>query len=225
MPKKSEPIQYYEVWGEIATALKFHRRLNVILGIIVILAMVWSILHALKPPLVVRVDETGEAYCISNYLTESGPTRLEAERFTREFMRYYLEANSTTVSSDVKESLAMMTRDFAGAVFEEMKKNKIIGNIAAAAIKSEMEIAENECKKRGEEYWICKSTGIMHTSSLATKKSSSRPFSSQATLMILPRTEDTANGLLVADFENQYYEPIETSSASIPEQTGSRVSR
>ena len=82
----------------------------------------------------------------------------------------------------------------------------------SARVKSEVELHRSECKPRGEDYLVCTTQGIMTTRSLYTKKQSERGFSCEATLVKVPRGARTPDGLLLADFENQYHELGEASA-------------
>jgi hypothetical protein len=155
-----------------------------------------------KPPVVIRVDEIGNAAAISDYATNNAVSEVEVHAFAKDFVESIVDVNSYTISRDLARSLNMMTRQFQDAHRKKLADGQYVAKIRKANIQREMQIDRLAITARSPEGFELDVRGILSTSPLAdtTAPKDRSGLVGQLYIVLVPRSELTPHGLLVSNF-------------------------
>lgn len=196
--------KYYELWGDVI-AQNYTLRILIVGCLLVVVVLVSSLVAvSRRPPAVIRVSEVGKAEVIRDLQANNEPEEVEIRAFVREFLRSYMELDSTTVIPDMTRALNMMTREYQKVHQEELRKQNLIRKIQEAGIKTRLEIISIGIRQNSGTKVYVTATGISRVSAVSgegEKKVSG--FRSHLILRKVPRTEFTPNGLLVDQYQNE----------------------
>lgn len=194
-----------ELWGywiNHAQSLRWLIAFHTI--VIFLLAIGWF--HSLKkPPVVVRVDQVGNAATIPNLRLNNEPSDVEITAFAKEFLKSYIELNSQTIQKDLARALNMMSRRFQTAHLKELRKDNFLGKIVQANIRTELEVTELHITSKLPSRVELDVRGITSTFPLEDTQAppSKKGFISKLVLLFVERTEPTPNGLVVDDYRSK----------------------
>lgn len=154
------------------------------------------------PPLVIRVDQLGNAAAVTDYNTNNEVLDVEVGAFAKDFVKSIVEVNSYTISKDLARALNMMTRQFQSAHKKKLTDGQYVSKIKKAKIQRELEIERIVITGRTPEGYELDVRGILSTSPLddtvAPKDRSG--LMGQLYIIKVPRAEFTPHGLLVSNF-------------------------
>lgn len=155
-----------------------------------------------KPPVVIRVDEIGNAEAISDYATNNAVMDVEVNAFAKDFVKSIVEVNSYTISKDLARALNMMTRQFQEAHRKKLAEGQYVMKIKNAKIQREMEIDRLAITARTPEGYELDVRGILSTSPLGDVNAPKDRGGLMGQLYIVnvPRAALTPYGLLVSNF-------------------------
>lgn len=158
-----------------------------------------------KPPIVIRVDQVGNASAIADLSANNLPSDVEIIAFSKDFLRSYIEVNSLTVQKDLARALNMMSRRFQSAHLRELKQEDFLGKIIRANIHSELEIKQINITSKLTSRAEIDVRGITATSPLEDNHAppSRQGFIAKLTLLYVDRTDKTPNGLVVEDYRSE----------------------
>lgn len=156
-----------------------------------------------KPPVVIRVDDIGNATAITDYPTNNAVTEVEVNAFAKDFVRSIVEVNSFTISKDLARALNMMTRQFQDAHRKKLSDGQYVAKIKKAKIQREMQIDRLAITARSPEGYELDVRGILSTNPLGdTEAPKDRSgLVGQLYIVTVPRGEFTPYGLLVSNFQ------------------------
>lgn len=155
-----------------------------------------------KPPVVIRVDQLGNAAALSDYKANNAVLDVEVGAFAKDFVRSIVEVNSYTISKDLARALNMMTRQFQSAHKKKLSDGQYVSKIKKAKIQRELEIERLVITGRTPEGYELDVRGILSTSPLSDTVAPKDRSGLMGQLYIIkvPRGEFTPHGLLVSNF-------------------------
>lgn len=172
-----------------------------LIGIILIMSVAY-VRVAARPPLVIRVDEIGNAQPIADYYANNAVLDVEVNAFAKNFVKSIVEVNSYTITKDLARGLNMMTRQFRDAHRKKLQEGQYIAKIREAKIQREMDIDRLAITARTQEGYELDVRGILSTRPLGDTSSPKdrRGLMGQLYIVRVPRSEYTPYGLLVSNF-------------------------
>jgi len=118
-PDLHEKRTYFEVYGDYLGINQTLRRMCLGLVLSNIFLIILLKRGEERPPLVIRVNEVGQAEPIRNMNASSQLSKPETLNFVRLFMKFYLERNIYTWKDDLEEAGLMMTPELKGRINKE----------------------------------------------------------------------------------------------------------
>lgn len=223
MPPKT-PSQY-ELWADLATQNKHLRRNNLIHWIFHLVLLVSLFLTLNRPLMAVRVDHLGRADLASTAsATASEPGPEEAQQVARTVSQYLLEVTSGSVARDLSKATALMTSKFQRAYLDQVQQDKTLpllekGNIRTALVFDDTAVeikAERDDRGALIHYFVTlNGTLNVYRADVLTAPLLTRPVVIRVTLLAVPRSSRTLNGLLVDFFEKEVVETQKTTQLSV----------
>jgi hypothetical protein len=178
--------------------------INIILMIVLLVESTVIFMTINKAPLVVRVDEVGNAQAV-NIQLNNATADVEVNAVAKDFLRSYLEINSVTVKKDMAKALNMMSKRFQNAHIIQIRADNTLKYIIDANIQTQLEIKQLSITSRSDSKFILDVRGITSTTPLENLSSppTKKGFLGRMTLLVVPRTESTPNGLIIDDFRRK----------------------
>lgn len=220
-----------ELWGYWISHAEMLRWISGLLILTLLFMSVTILIVARRAPVVIRVDDVGNAVVIRDLAGNNAPSDVEVTAFAKDFLRAYLELNSLTVQKDLARALNMMTKKYQAAHLRELKTENFLSKVIKANIQTQLELKEISITSKLPMRVYLDVRGITSTTPLEDPHATPTRHGliAKLTLVIVPRTERTANGLLVEDYRQQIVPleelvgpekvlPKETSSSTIPEE-------
>ena len=194
-----------ELWAHWISHAEILRWLLFVCIIAVLFLSITVVIVSRKPPVVVRVDEIGNARVIQDLETNNTPADVEITAYAKEFLRAYLELNSLTVQKDLTRALNMMTKKYQQAHLRELQAEGFLKKIINANIQTQIEIRDISITSKMPARVYLDVRGITSTTPLEDPHATATKhgFLSKLTLVLVPRTELTPNGLLVEDYRQE----------------------
>lgn len=208
------PTQY-ELWADLALQNRHLRRNNwlhwAVHGALVFLVAVM----AFRPLVAIRVDSLGRASLAESVAPANGPGPEEAQHVSQLVSQYLLEVTSGAVQRDLGKALGLMTVPFGQAYREKVKDDTALaaldkGNVRTAltfdADSTEVKAQKDE-QGRVVKYFVTQLARLdVFRADVLTAPVLSRPVVLRTTLIVVPRSRGTLNGLLVDFFEKEFLE-------------------
>ena len=208
--------QQYELWADLSLQNKHLRRNNWFHWSAHLILVVFLCLMATRPLAVIRVDKLGHADLLTNVPARpEAPAPEEAEAVAELVSEHLLELTSGSISRDLGKGLALMTPKFAAAYREKAMKDKTLAELEHANVRTNLSFDDKLTKVEAEKsdkgyitrYFVTLIGRLdvyrqdVNTSPLLTKHVQIR-----TTLLVVPRTPRTLNGLLVDYFDKRFLE-------------------
>ena len=197
------PVTAGEMHSYVASTLTVVRWvLFCLIGIVVIMALAY-VRAASQPPVVIRVDEIGNAQAIVDYGVNNAVTDVEVGAFAKDFVKSIVEVNSYIITKDLARALNMMTRQFRDAHRKKLQEGQYITKIKNAKIQREIELNRLAVTSKLDEGYELDVRGILSTTPLgdATAPKDRSGLMGQLYIVKVPRSEFTPHGLLVSNFQ------------------------
>lgn len=196
------PVTAGEMHSYVASTLTVVRwMLFCLIGIIVIMTLAY-VRVASRPPVVIRVDEIGNAQAIADYGVNNAVTNVEVGAFAKDFVKSIVEVNSYTITKDLARALNMMTRQFRDAHRKKLQEGQYVAKIKKAKVQRELELERLAITSRLDEGYELDVRGILSTNPLGDSSAPKdrRGLMGQLYILKVPRSEFTPHGLLVSNF-------------------------
>jgi len=213
-PKKPDQ---YELWADLSIQNRHLRRNNLIHWIAHSGLLGAFLLLGSRPLLAVRVDQLGRADLVSTQgAAAAHPSPEEADHVSRLFAQYVLEVTSGSVARDLQKALALMTGDFQRAYREKLRQEPALAAIEKGNIRTQLTFddastevrLQRDAKGRPERYFVTQLARLeVYRADLNTSPFLARDLTVRVTLLIVPRSSRTLNGLLVDFFDKEVVEP------------------
>jgi hypothetical protein len=224
LPDKAQLSKYYEMDGALRAYANRMAVLGITCGILAIGSLALFAYVRLQPPVVIRVDQAGEASLVagdtvsvgqgllttlrasaaSSEPTGSAPSDVEGKAVVRRFLTTYLTYTPANVERQYADALNMMTLNFRTLTMNKLREDDMVGKIKADSITSRMKIRSIEAVPSmpwvyevfaAKEVHRLNSQRIEHTERMVCRY--------QVRLVHAGRSQIHPTGLLVGEFWEQ----------------------
>ena len=213
-PEKDQSLHYYHQDG----ALRAYANRAMVLAFLCVPATLVAIGLAayvrMQPPTVIRVNETGEASVLGAkgpaitvaQGANSAPDDLEKKAFTRAFLERYLNFTPESVNRNWAEALNMMTSNLRRSTLNAMEKDNTVGKVEDEQITSVLHLHEIETSK--DDPLTFTAYGVKEVHRISDHKETTSKLIGKFRIRLIGerRTEHNADGLLIAEFEEDVIE-------------------
>ena len=224
LPEKAQLSKYYEMDGALRAYANRMAVLGLTCGILAVGSLGLFAYVRLLPPVVIRVDQSGEATVVagdtvrvgkgllttmrasanSGETPGSAPSDIEGRAVVRKFLTMYLTYTPANVERQYADALNMMTLNFRTLTMNKFREDDTIGKIKADSITSSMKIRSIEAVAgmpwvyqvfAAKEVHRLSSQRIEHTEKMVCRY--------QVRLVFSGRSQIQPTGLLVGEFWEQ----------------------
>lgn len=197
---------YYEAWGGLESA---NRALWVALWIAAttaLLAFVLLRVEMRRPPVVIRVDGSGQAAVMPGADRQPPVGEAEVKNFLTLFERFFVELNAYTYDSDLRLAYAMMTPDFQLKATDMLKREGTIDGLKVNLTKTTLVLSELRVARDTPDVFECKVKGYRQVGSFKPDAAPGEVvFEHDIVLRKVPRSAQAPYGLLVQDFRESVF--------------------
>lgn len=197
---------YYEVWGGLESA---NRALWAALWFAVTVALLAMLLvRALadRPPVVIRVTDSGRAEVMADNGTQPPVSEFEIKNFLALFEKFFVELNVYTYDADLRAAFAMMTRSFQDKADRILKSEGLIQALKTEQLRTRLVLSELRVTRETPEHLECRIKGYREIGSyLPDKAVREEVFEHEIILKKMPRSESAPYGVLVEDFKESLF--------------------
>ncbi len=208
------PAQY-ELWADLSQQNRHLRRNNWLhWGVHLSLVFLVSVM-AFRPLVAIRVDSLGRAALVEAVTPANAPGPEEAQHVAQLVSQFLLEVTSGAVQRDLGKALNLMTVPFGHAYREKVKDDTALaaldkGNVRTVltfdTASTEVKVQKDE-QGRAAKYFVTQLARLdVYRADVLTAPILSRPVVIRTTLLVVPRSRGTLNGLLVDFFEKEFLE-------------------
>jgi hypothetical protein len=197
---------YYEVWGGLESA---NRALWVALWFaltVALLAMILLRVALHRPPVVIRVDASGQAQAAADAGLQPAVSEAEVKNFLTLFERFYTQLNSYTYESDLNLAFAMMTPDFRSKALNNFKSQGLLEKLKTEGRKTTLTLTEIHVISDTPQVIECQVKGYRE---IGSYKQDAPPqeivFEDDVILKKVARSEQAPNGVLVQDWNESLF--------------------
>lgn len=224
LPEKAQLSRYYEMDGALRAYANRMAVLGLTCGVLAVGALGLFAYVRLQPPVVIRVDQTGEATVVagdtvtvgkgllatmkaavtSGEPPASAPTDIEGKAVVRKFLTTYLTYTPANVERQYVDALNMMTLNFRTLTMNKLREGDTIGRIKADSITSSMKIRSIEAVPGMP--WVYQVFGAKEVRRLTSQRvehTERMVCRYQVRLAYAGRSQLQPSGLLVAEFWEQ----------------------
>lgn len=201
-----ETPAYYEVWGSLESA---NRTLWVCLWFAMTVALLEFLMlrFALRrPPVVIRVDDAGQAQVVLDPSRQPPVSEAEIKNFLTLFEKFFTELNCYTYEADLKLAYSMMTREFQSKATDQFRRGGILETLKGNQGKTALTITEIHVLKDTPTILDCRVKGYREIESYkADGVKSEVVFEDDVILQKVPRSANTPYGVLVQDWSESVF--------------------
>jgi hypothetical protein len=211
---------HVEIWEHFIDQNRLLRRIAVALSAITFVAVAgatWLALVAFHRPVVYYVNSEGQAVYGGRLGGAELPHDVEVRYVARRFVEHTLAFHSLTIQADLAEAWNLMTDELRDeqaaelARYESERGYSFVDFVKDQQIRTVLDISRIDVTNHNDETWAVRLSGLARTWPLNRVGEQAgfeaRDFEAQLTLVRVPRTEHTANGLLVAKQSTRFFEP------------------
>ena len=162
LPEKQQLTKYYEMDGALRAYANRMALLGMTCGVFALGTLALFAYVRLQPPVVIRVDNSGEATVVggdtvkvgANGLMgllkvsangpENSPGEVEGRAVVRKFLTSYLTYTPANVERQYADALNMMTLNFRQLTMNKFREDDILGKVKTDAITSSIRIRSIE---------------------------------------------------------------------------------
>jgi hypothetical protein len=216
--------QQYELWADLSQQNRHLRRNNWLHWTVHFLLVFSVVFMAYRPLTAIRVDTLGKATLVDGVQPANQPGPEEAQHISQLVSQYLLEVTSGSVQRDLGKALSLMTVDFGIAYREKVKDDTSLPIIEKGNVRTqltfdpksvEVKLAKDE-QGRAQRYFVTLIARLdVFRSDVLTAPVISKPVVIRTTLLVVPRSRGTLNGLLVDFFEKEFLEESKKGTPSL----------
>ncbi len=190
---------YYEVWGGLESA---NRALWAALWLSISVSTLLFIMLRLqigRPPVVIRVDDSGRAELVADPGRQPPLSEAEVKNFLALFERFFTQLNSYTYESDLKAAFAMMTPAFRSEAGDMLKRAGVVERLKNDERRTALTLTEIRVLGDAPDALHCEVKGYRELGSYKSDAGAAQEvvFEDDIVLKKVPRSETAPNGLLV----------------------------
>ena len=198
--------KYFEVFGDTLNQLNIFKTITLFLLAVVIFQTIIIKTAQKKPPLVIRVDQLGNAEAFKDVKSLQKITPPEIFNFTQYFLHYFIENNFYTYDDDFTKAFLMMTQNCRQRMNDYLNVNKITDGIKDNQLKTKLNITDIRIVKDSPEYINIKVRGTREVKSYQNADFYKEiVFEDELSLKKVERTEKTPWGLMVDAWNESLY--------------------
>lgn len=191
---------YYEVWGSLEKTNKVLWTALWFAVTVAVLALILVRIAIRRPPVVIRVDGTGQAQAVTD-LQQPPVSEAEVKNFLTLFEHFYTGLNAYTCDADLKLAFGMMTPEFQRQASDTLKRGGVLEQIKSDQIKTTIFLTELKIVRDTADVLECKVKGYRQTSSYKLDGPTGEVvFEHDIILRKVPRSETAPNGILVEGY-------------------------
>jgi hypothetical protein len=193
--------KFYEVWGDLEAQNNTLKLILFGLLFALIVLLFLSFFGMRKPPVVIRVNDVGNAEAISDYATNSAISKPELFYFAKLFIQKFTEYNSYTISTDLSEAFSLMTQNYQKIAKKEVIDSNLVSQIGKASIHSTIEIREMKIEREDTKYAVLSFIGLRTILSYSNRNLKEESlFKGDIILKKTSRSMANPHGLLVEEY-------------------------
>jgi hypothetical protein len=224
LPEKTQLSKYYEMDGALRAYANRMAALGLICGTLAIASLGLFAYVRLQPPVVIRVDQAGEATVVAgdtvgikhgllSVVQASGapgetpgsaPSDVEGRAVVRKFLTSYLTYTPANVEREYADALNMMTLNFRTLTMNRFREDDTLGKIKADSITSSIKIRSIEpVPGMPWVYQVFAAKEIHRLNSQRIEYTEKMVCRYQVRLVYSGRSQINPTGLLVGEFWEQ----------------------
>jgi hypothetical protein len=197
---------YYEVWGGLESANKALWAALWLAVTVALLALVLVRVQARRPPVVIRVDGSGQAAALAGMDREPAVGEAEVINFLALFERFFIELNAYTYDADLRLAFTMMTPEFQSKANDLLKRENTVENLKANQTKTTLFLTELRVVRDTPQVFECKVKGYRQVASYKPDTAAGEVvFEHGIVLRKVPRSQQSPYGILVEDFHESVF--------------------
>lgn len=224
LPQKAQLSRYYEMDGALRAYANRMAVLGLTCGALAVASLGLFAYVRLQPPVVIRVDQTGEATVVAGETVRvndgllavvqasgspwetsgSAPSDVEGRAVVRRFLTSYLTYTPANVERQYADALNMMTLNFRTLTMNKFREDDTLGKIKADSITSSVKIRSIEpVPGMPWVYQVFAAKEIHRLNSQRIEYTEKMVCRYQVRLVYSGRTQINPTGLLVGEFWEQ----------------------
>lgn len=197
---------YYEVWGGLESANKALWTALWIAVTVALLALALLRVQSRRPPVVIRVDSSGQSVVLAGTDREPPVGEAEVKNFLALFERFFIELNTYTYDADLRLAFTMMTPEFQSKANDLLKRENTIENLKANQTKTTLFLTELRVVRDTPQVFECKVKGYRQVASYKPDVAAGEVvFEHDVVLRKVPRSQQSPYGILVEDFHESVF--------------------
>lgn len=216
LPEKAQMAKYYEMDGALRAYANRMAVLGLASGAVAAISLGLFAYVRLQPPVVIRVDQAGEANVVGGDTVRvnkgvllagtasAAPTDVEGRAVVRRFLQTYLTYTPANVERQFADALNTMTLNFRTLTMNKLREDDTLGRIKADSITSSIRIRSIE-PVAGQPwvYQVFAAKEIHRITSQRIEQTEKMVCRYQVRLVFAGRTQFQPTGLLVGEFWEQ----------------------
>jgi hypothetical protein len=224
LPEKAQLSKYYEMDGALRAYANRMAVLGLTCGGLAVAALGLFAYVRLQPPVVIRVDQTGEASVVGGDTVRVGngllarvrasanaaegggsaPSDIEGRAVVRKFLMMYLTYTPANVERQYADALNMMTLNFRTLTMNKFREDDTLGRIKSDSITSSIKIRSIEpVAGMPWVYQVFAAKEIHRLTSQRIEQTEKMVCRYQVRLVFGGRSQAQPTGLLVGEFWEQ----------------------
>lgn len=223
LPEKAQLSKYYEMDGALRAYANRMALLGLICGSLAIASLGLFAYVRLQPPVVIRVDQGGEASVVAGDTVRTGngllatikasansadagsaPSDIEGRAVVRKFLMTYLTYTPANVERQYADALNVMTLNFRTLTMDKFRDDDTLGKIKAESITSSIKIRSIEpVAGMPWVYQVFAAKEIHRLNSQGIENTEKMVCRYQVRLVYSGRSQFHPTGLLVGEFWEQ----------------------
>lgn len=207
-PGKIKEKKYFEVFGDVLNQANVFKLLAFILAALNVFQAIIIKTLLNKPPLVIRVDRSGQpmTMSMSDIKSLQKITAPEITNFIQYFLQYLTAYNYYTYDEDITRALKMMSFDLQQKMNERLKTKQVFEEIKKMQPKTKLNITDLVITNDTPEYTNIKVRGSREITSYQNAAYYKETvFEDTLTLKKVERTKELPWGLLVDHWEEAIF--------------------
>lgn len=205
-PALTEAPAYYEVWGGLESA---NRALWMALWLsttMVLLCLILVRLLITRPPLVIRVSDSGAAQALPDPGRQPAVSQPEIKNFITLFEKFFWGLNWHTYQQDLDLAFSMMTQNCRRKADQMLKRDGIVDALKANQSRITVTLTDLKVVRDTPDILECRVLGSRQTTSYKQDGAAGETvFEHDIVLRKTPRSEAAPYGVLVEDFQESVY--------------------
>ncbi len=214
-PSSTNTPVHYELFHDLQRQNAHLRRNNWLHWIVQIAFVALFVLIMLRPLSAVRVNPDGSPEMLSTVPSVNYPGPEEAEYVSRQISTHLLELTSGSVQRDLAKGFALMTAQFQSVYQKKVTDDPTLASLEKGNVRSVLDFdatkttirAEKDGKGLPTKYFV-ELVGRLrvYRADVLTGPLAVRYLALRTTLLLVPRSKNTLNGLLVDWFDKEVIE-------------------